>query len=68
MIIRKDHDLFDQHGSGCAHCGKPVVEFPFISWDFQDNGVIARVAFHHECAKKFTLRLARDLYEIDAGN
>ena len=68
MIVNDESGRHSLFGQGCAYCGKPVSEYPFINWDFKDNDCYAVTAFHPECANKFILRMARDLYEIDAGH
>ena len=68
MIIEEGEDLFGQQGQECACCGVVVFDFQFISWDFSDNGCIARVAIHPKCAVKFMAGLESDLYEIGAGH
>lgn len=51
--------LITAKGNACFYCGSPTAD-PAIMW----GGMTGEIFLHYECAVDFTIRIMRDIHQL----
>lgn len=65
-VVQPDDEWYFKEGDACFLCGKGADGVPAVMWKGSGAGsTVVTLLLHGGCAGTFTLRLARDAWEVE---